>query len=194
MPHQATSNADLIDALASPSQTVRENAARELFRRGKALADPVVSTWRRDREIAAVICNKATVGIAVTPKHFAAIRAAVGNPRLSEVPPDQDAEEFESNLGGDAHLDILTTREPKGMGAIARFLAKFGEGIQQVEYVVTDVNRATELLQSRFGVLPIYAQTRTGADGTRVNFFLAGTPDGRKVLIELVETPPKSVE
>ena len=46
------------------------------------------------------------------------------------------------------HLDILTTKAPGGNGAIARFLEKFGEGIQQVELDVTDVDRATEILRT----------------------------------------------
>jgi hypothetical protein len=49
------------------------------------------------------------------------------------------------------------------------------------------VDRATAILRSRFGLAPIYPATRAGADGTRVNFFLAATPDGKKVLIELVQ-------
>ena len=69
-------------------------------------------------------------------------------------------------------LDILTTKAPGGNGAIARFLEKFGEGIQQVEIDVTDVDRATEILRTRFKVEPIYPATRPGANGTRVNFFL----------------------
>jgi hypothetical protein len=84
-------------------------------------------------------------------------------------------------------LDILTTRLPEGQGAIARFLEKFGEGIQQVEYDVADADRATKILIERFGQKPVYPQTRLGADGTRVNFFLAARPDGAKMLIELVE-------
>jgi hypothetical protein len=187
MPRDAASNAELIKSLASPDRFLRENAGRELFRRGRALADSVVSAWRKEQEIAAIISGRATVGIAVTPEHFPAIREALGNPRLAEVPPDQDAREFEWELDEDARLDILTTKESGGAGAIARFLAKFGEGIQQVEYVVTDANRAAELLRSRFGVQTIYPGTRAGADGTRVNFILASTPGNQKVLIELVE-------
>jgi hypothetical protein len=56
-----------------------------------------------------------------------------------------------------------------------------------VEIYVRDVDRATEILRARFGLAPIYPSTRAGADGTRVNFFLATAPDGKKVLIELVE-------
>ncbi len=74
-------------------------------------------------------------------------------------------------------------------GAMDRFLQKFGEGIQQVEYRVADVDRAIRLLREKFGVAPVYAETRPGADGTRVNFFLAPAPGGAKVLIELYERP-----
>ena len=78
------------------------------------------------------------------------------------------------------HLDILTTKAPGGNGAIARFLEKFGEGIQQVEIDVTDVDRATEILRTRFKVEPIYPATRPGANGTRVNFFLVAARTTRK--------------
>ncbi len=94
--------------------------------------------------------------------------------------------EFELHFGS-ISLDILTTKAPGGKGALARFLDKFGEGIQQVEYEVKSVDRATEILRAHLGQQPIYAVTRAGADGTRVNFFLAPVPDGKRVLIELVE-------
>jgi len=57
---------------------------------------------------------------------------------------------------------------------------------------VREVDRATEILRYRFDLEPIYAKTRAGADGTRVNFFLAPTPHGKKVLIELVEAAANS--
>ncbi len=127
------------------------------------------------------------VGIAVQPDTFQKIRAANNSPRLADVPPDQDAQEFELHLEDSIEFDILTTREPGGSGAIARFLQKFGEGIQQVEIYVRNVDRATEILRARFNLPAIYPATRAGADGTRVNFFLATAPDGKKVLIELVQ-------
>jgi hypothetical protein len=108
------------------------------------------------------------------------------------VPPDQDAEEFELDFAGGISLDILTTREPGGSGAIAKFLAKLDEGIQQVEYRCTDVNRASQILKDRLKVASVYPDTRAGADGTRVNFFLVKSPDGGKVLIELYELPSRS--
>jgi hypothetical protein len=50
------------------------------------------------------------------------------------------------------------------------------------------VDRATEILRTKFSLAPIYAATRPGADGTRVNFFLVPAPQAKKVLVELVET------
>jgi hypothetical protein len=128
-----------------------------------------------------------TVGIGVKPETFRRIRAANGSPGLADVPPDQDALEFELHFAPHIALDILTTRDPAGAGAIARYLQKFGEGIQQVEINVTSVDRASEILRTRFALAPIYPATRPGADGTRVNFFLVPGAEGKKVLIELVE-------
>jgi hypothetical protein len=101
--------------------------------------------------------------------------------------------EFELDLQGQivprVRLDILTTKAPGDNGAIARFLEKFGEGLQQVELDVTDVDRATQILRARFNLDPIYPATRAGANGTRVNFFLVPTWNSSKVLVELVEQP-----
>jgi len=123
----------------------------------------------------------------VRPSTFARIRDANGAPPLANVPPDQDAEEFELHFPDDISLDVLTTRDLKGEGAIAKYLAKFGEGVQQVEFRCTNVDHATQILKEKFGVSPTYPQTRPGADGTRVNFFLVPLPNGSKVLVELYE-------
>jgi hypothetical protein len=132
-----------------------------------------------------------TVGVAVGPSQFEVIRQQAGSPRLAAAPPDQDALEFELAFAHGVRLDILTTRDATSQGAIARFLGKFGAGIQQVECNVRDVTRATELLRTRFAVEPIYPETRAGADGTRVNFFVVPAQENRKILIELVEVPAK---
>ncbi len=123
------------------------------------------------------------------PETFEKIRQANGSPKLADVPPDQDAQEFELNFSLEISLDILTTRDPSGRGAIARFLARRGEGVQQVEFPVKDVDGATQLLRERFGLQPLYPATRPGANSTRVNFFLIPAGAGAKVLIELVESP-----
>ena len=64
--------------------------------------------------------------------------------------------------------------------------------MQQVEFLCTNVDRATEILKERFAVAPVYPATQPGADGTRVNFFFVASPDGGKVLIELYEAQPKA--
>ncbi len=191
--------APLIGGLSSPDRLGRERAARELFSRGHGLARAVTTEWFADSKFAATMVLDAsqfpvtTVGIAVTPQTFERVRAANGAPRHADVPPDQDAMEFELHFAQQVQLDILTTREPSGKGAIARYLQKFGEGIQQIELLARNVDAATEILRSRFGVHPIYPATRAGADGTRVNFFLVSLPDKApeqgKILIELVEPP-----
>jgi len=184
----ALSNA--IAGLCSPEYRVRLAAALEIYRAGRAPADRAVYSWWGDAEFSRVLLGPnpiVTVGLAVERETFAKIRAANGGPRLASVPPDQDAEEFELYFPDGISLDILTTREPGGSGAIARYLAKFGEGVQQVEFRCLDVDRATSILKEKFDIAPIYPATRAGADGTRVNFFIVPAPGTGKVLIEFYE-------
>ena len=181
----------LIDLLAAEDPQVREAAARKLYNDGRTMAGRATGPWWKDSELMSLLGapdTAITVGIAVSPERFQAIRAANGSPRLSVVPPDQDAQEFELHFAGGVALDILTTSDPQGSGAIARYLAKFKGGIQQVEFRCKNVDRATQILREKFGIIAIYPATRLGADGTRVNFLLLPDPDGSKVLIELYET------
>ncbi len=201
----------MIAELGSPDKWVRRRAGTALFLMGRVMSRDTIERWASDAEFAGILKRdppatedgtldalRGTVGIAVTTETFSKIRAANGMPRLAKVPPDQDALEFElhfptpqrsgtTTAGEMIRLDILTTREPGGDGAIAKFIEKFGEGIQQVEYEVTDVDRATQILAERFSVKAIYPATRAGADATRVNFFLVPIASGKRILIELVE-------
>jgi hypothetical protein len=178
-----------IVALSSPEDSARAAAAKQIYTAGRSLADHAIQRWRQNDEFARLLGKdlEMTVGLAVRPETFAKIREANDWPQLAEVPPEQDASEFTLRFAWGATLDVLTSRDPKGPGAIAKFLSKFGEGIQQVEFRCTDVNRATAILRDQLAVVPVYPEARPGADGTRVNFFLAGTADGKKVLIELYE-------
>lgn len=182
--------AQSIADLSSVDESKRLAAANDIYRLGRAIAGSAVSKWWADSELSVLLHGPhpaITVGLAVHRDTFGRIRVANSTPRLAKVPPDQDAEEFELDFVGGISLDILTTREPGGSGAIARYLAKFGEGIQQVEYRCVNVERATQILREEFKVAPVYPETRPGADGTRVNFFLVPSPDGGMVLIELYE-------
>ena len=176
--------------LYSSDPVLRSAAATEIYRRGRAPVDRTVYAWWSNPELAQLFgaSPAVTVGLAVKPVTFARIREANGLPSLALVPPDQDAEEFELHFPNDVSLDVLTTAEPDGQGAIARYLTKFGEGVQQVEFRCKNVDRATQILKDTFGVQPIYPQTSAGAGDTRVNFFLVNSPNSGKVLIELYET------
>jgi hypothetical protein len=190
--------APLIRELCDANAAVRERAAAAIFHIGCELSNSATQAWLLDPELATYYVRdrggipELTVGVAVQPETFEKIRAACGPPTLADVPPDQDAREFELEFPGGARLDVLTTTEPGGRGAIARFLQKSGETIQQVEIRVNDVSGMVELLRARFGVASIYPSTRAGADGTRVNFLLMPAAENRKVLIELVEGPRRN--
>lgn len=176
---------------------MRERAAAEIFASGRNSGEKAIENWARNADAEPLFLRdgsgqlKPTAGVAVTPENFERIRTACGSPRLADVPPDQDAQEFELHFSGGVALDILTTRDPGGAGAIAKYLVRFGEGIQQVEFLVRDVTRITEILRSRLGVAPVYPAARPGADGTLVNFFLVSTRGGTKILIELVQPKGK---
>lgn len=195
--------AALIRRLSDSEPGERGKSAAKLYLQAFEIVEPILSAWGGNPEFHELEHGgpfskpegygpgNVIVGVAVEPRTFEMIRAANGSPPLAEVPPDQDAIEFELLFPKTAALDILTTRDPSGNGAIARFLRKSGEGIQQVERYVRDVDRATDILR-RAGLQPIYPATRVGANGTRVNFFLVPTEQGGKVLIELVEDKDKT--
>jgi hypothetical protein len=184
----------LVLALSDPNPAARETAAAEIFARGCEFARSAVQQWLVDEELARNFLTgsshepQETVGLAVEPDNFERIRSAFGSPPLADVPSGQDALEFEIEYPIGVRLDILTTNRPTGSGAIARFLQKFGEGIQQVELLVQSVDTATQILRARFGIVPVYPAARAGANATLVNFFLAPAAGGGKVLIELVQT------
>ena len=189
---------DSVDAallkLSSEDPSVRVAAGTEIYHLGRSLADHAVYPWWADKELAALLMAPepmVTVGVAVPRELFIKIHEANGLPRLAHVPPDQDAEEFELHLPGGTSLDVLTSKSPGGTGAIAKYLAKFRQGIQQVEFRCSNVNRATEILSEKFGISAIYPAARAGADGATINFVLISAPDEGKVLVELYEPAPR---
>lgn len=190
-----------IEGLAAADARARAEAGLRVYLEGVNQFLPLLHVWVDDLEFREMTLpysrlaeeqakngpSTLVVGVAVLPEWFEAIWKANGSPHRADVPPDQDALEFELEMDDAVKLDVLTSREPAGDGAIARYLKKFGVGIQQIELYVRDVDRASGLLREKFSLAPIYPATRAGADGTRVNFFLATTPEGQKLLVELVE-------
>jgi hypothetical protein len=187
--------AQAIADLSSADEAKKLAAAGEVYRLGRATAGSAVADWWAESELSTLLLAPSpaiTVGLAVQRDTFGRIRIANGTPRLAQVPPDQDAEEFELHFTDGISLDILTTREPGGSGAIAKYLARFGEGIQQVEYRCVNLERASQILKEKFKITSVYPEARAGSNGTRVNFFLVKSPDGGRVLIELYETPSRA--
>jgi tellurite resistance protein TerC len=198
---------EYIHRLADQDRAQRAQVAQDLYSHGITRTLKWLDDWSKDQDFRALIVQeqsvqpngeilvwpKLTIGIAVLPETFEKIRMANDSPPLADAPSDQDVMEFELEFAESGlsfvRLDILTTKAPGENGAIARFLEKFGEGIQQVEIDVTDVDRATEILRTRFKIEPIYPATRPGANSTRVNFFLVTSSKNQKVLVELVEQP-----
>src|SRR4029077_19275845 len=144
-----------IDHLADTDPSKRAQVALDFLLAGTGRVRDSLQDWERDDEFRALVIRekvagpvsrkpsppKLTVGIAVLPETFEKIRAATGPPPRADAPADQDVMEFELEFATGAmsvRLDVLTTKTPSGNGAIARFLEKFGEGIQQVEIEVTD--------------------------------------------------------
>jgi hypothetical protein len=188
-----------IRALAGARREEREAAAAAIFRTACDKIEPLARGWTQDAEFAGLVgalSIEFTAGIAVDPESFSAIHSANGSPQLADVPPEQDALEFHLRVDEpsaiEARLEILTTHDAAGDGAIARYLRKFGAGIQHIEIATSDVDRATEILKARFALQPIYPAARPGADGARINFFLITNPEGKKVLIELEEAAKKN--
>src|SRR5277367_2249082 len=197
----AASIARWIQDLASSDARLKAESGMRLYLAGVSLCTPLLTRWVSDPEFRELTLpgkpsgathahfgpSAIVVGIAVQPDTFQKIRAANNSPRLAQVPTDQDAQEFELHLDASLEFDVLTTREPGGPGAISRYLQKFGEGIQQIEIYVRDVDRATEILRARFALRPLYPTTFFVADRTPTNIYLLTPPDAKQVLIELVE-------
>ncbi|QXT64082.1 methylmalonyl-CoA epimerase [Tessaracoccus palaemonis] len=74
---------------------------------------------------------------------------------------------------------------------IAKFLAKNGQGIQQMAYRVADLDHVSAVLRER-GMRLLYPEARRGTSGSRINF--VHPKDARGVLLELVELPKETEE
>lgn len=81
-----------------------------------------------------------------------------------------------------AKIQLLAPLRPDS--AIGKFLAKNGQGIQQMAYRVADLDHVSEVLRSR-GVRLLYPEPKRGTADSRINF--VHPKDAGGVLLELVE-------
>lgn len=71
---------------------------------------------------------------------------------------------------------------------IAKFLDRSGPGLQQLALRVSDLEAISARLRSQ-GLRLLYAESRTGTAGTKINF--VHPKDAGGVLVELVEASPE---
>ena len=100
-----------------------------------------------------------------------------------EVNEEQGVREAMVDVAGSGScLQLLAPLNDQS--TIAKFLARNGEGMQQLAFRVTDIDVASERLRAA-GVRLLYAEPKRGTAGSRVNF--AHPKDCGGVLVELVE-------
>ncbi|KQU70676.1 methylmalonyl-CoA epimerase [Phycicoccus sp. Root563] len=100
-----------------------------------------------------------------------------------EVNEEQGVREAMMAVGGSgSHIQLLAPLTPES--TIAKFLDRFGPGVQQVAYRVEDVEAVSAVLRER-GLRLLYDEPRRGTSNSRVNFI--HPKDAGGVLVELVQ-------
>ncbi|MGC4191072.1 MAG: methylmalonyl-CoA epimerase [Thermomicrobiales bacterium] len=102
--------------------------------------------------------------------------------------PEQLIEAITYHAGPSGYLELIAPTDPAG--AIARFMAKRGEGTHHVAFAVDDLAAELRDLAMK-GVRLIDEVPRIGAHGWRVAFVHPESCNG--VLVELVQEPPQAV-
>ena len=85
---------------------------------------------------------------------------------------------------GDSDQRIQLLAPLSDESTIAKFLARNGQGIQQLAYRVADIEAVSAILRER-GVRLLYDAPKRGTSDSRVNF--VHPKDAGGVLVELVE-------
>jgi len=84
---------------------------------------------------------------------------------------------------GESKIELLESTDPEG--PIAKYLAKFGEGMHHLALEVADIEEALRKV-AQSGLPLIDEQPRKGVEGTRIAFL---HPKGTgRVLLELVQS------
>jgi methylmalonyl-CoA/ethylmalonyl-CoA epimerase len=107
-----------------------------------------------------------------------------------EVNEEQGVREAMLAVGdGQTQLQLLAPLGPDS--TIAKFLDTRGQGIQQIAYRVTSIERAMQAAKDR-GLRLVYDEPRRGTNDSRVNF--VHPRDAGGVLVELVEPSAASAQ
>jgi len=101
-----------------------------------------------------------------------------------EVNEEQGVREAMLAVGDDTGARIQLLAPLSEESTIAKFIARNGQGIQQLAYRVTDIEAVSATLRDR-GVRLLYDVPRRGTSDSRVNF--VHPKDAGGVLVELVE-------
>lgn len=101
-----------------------------------------------------------------------------------EINAEQELEEAILVFKNGSKIQLLASTNPDS--TIGKFIAKYGEGMQQLALHVTSVEHATELL-AKTSISSVYPAQKMGSNGTSINFIHPKYTGG--VLIELVEYP-----
>lgn len=96
--------------------------------------------------------------------------------------PEQFIEAITYHAGPSGYMELISPTDPAG--AIARYMAKRGEGMHHVAFAVDDIAAELADLAAK-GVRLIDAVPRIGAHGWRVAFIHPESCNG--VLVELVQ-------
>ncbi|MGO1488372.1 MAG: methylmalonyl-CoA epimerase [Arachnia sp.] len=109
-----------------------------------------------------------------------------------EINEEQGVAEAMLGTGEQGHENakIQLLAPLKEDSSIGKFLAKNGQGIQQLAYRVHDIDEACRVLRER-GMRLLFEEPKRGTAGSRINF--VHPKDARGVLLELVE-PAKNAD
>lgn len=101
-----------------------------------------------------------------------------------ETNEDQGVEEALLSFPDNSQIQLLAATSPES--PIGKFLAKHGEGVQQIAFKVSSLVTATSLL-ANVDIPTVYPAPKKGSNNTTINFIHPKYAGG--VLLELVEYP-----
>jgi len=99
-----------------------------------------------------------------------------------EINVEQGVEEVMLAVPGGQHIQLLASIDPES--TIAKFIAKHGEGMQQLAFRVTSIDEAMTKVAAA-GMRLVYSEPRRGTADSRINFIHPKDTGG--ILVELVE-------